>query len=112
MGLPPSGADSNSCLTAEHELNASTFAARVVASTRADVYGCVQAGLAALSGPLHGAASDQVEALLAEAGSPEGAEAVIHERARRGERIPGFGHPYYLWVLNIRPPRLVDTEVR
>lgn len=82
-------------LMAEHELNASTFAARVVASTRADVYGCVQAGLAALSGPLHGAASDQVEALLAEAGSPEGAEAVLHERARRGERIPGFGHPYY-----------------
>ena len=80
---------------AEHELNASTFAARVVASTRADIYGCVQAGLAALSGPLHGAASDQVEALLAEAGSAEGAEAVIHERARRGERIPGFGHPYY-----------------
>ncbi len=82
-------------LMAEHELNASTFAARVVASTRADIYGCVQAGLAALSGPLHGAASDQVEALLAEAGSPEGAEAVIHERTRRGERIPGFGHPYY-----------------
>ena len=47
------------------------------------------------AGPLHGAASDQVEALLAEAGSPEQAEAVIHERARRGERIPGFGHPYY-----------------
>jgi citrate synthase len=82
-------------LMAEHELNASTFAARVVASTRADVYGCVQAGLAALSGPLHGAASDQVEALLAEAESPERAEAAIHARAGRGERIPGFGHPYY-----------------
>ncbi len=82
-------------LLADHELNASTFAARVVASTHADVYACVQAGLAALSGPLHGAATDRVEAALAEAGSPERAERLVHERARRGERIPGFGHPFY-----------------
>jgi citrate synthase len=82
-------------LLADHELNASTFAARVAASTHADVYAVVQAGLATLSGPLHGATSDRFEALLAEVGSPENAERVVQERARRGERIPGFGHPFY-----------------
>jgi citrate synthase len=82
-------------LLADHELNASTFAARVAASTQADVYAVVQAGLATLSGPLHGATSDRVEALFAEVGAPEQAESVVQERARRGERIPGFGHPFY-----------------
>jgi citrate synthase len=82
-------------LLADHELNASTFAARVAASTHADVYAVVQAGLATLSGPLHGATSDRFEALLAEVGTPEQAERVVQERARRGERIPGFGHPFY-----------------
>jgi citrate synthase len=82
-------------LLADHELNASTFAVRVAASTRADVYAVVQAGLATLSGPLHGAASDRFEALLAEVGAPELAERAVQERARRGERVPGFGHPFY-----------------
>jgi len=82
-------------LLADHELNASTFAARVAASTHADVYAVVQAGLATLSGPLHGATSDRFEALLAEVGAPEQAERAVQERARRGERIPGFGHTFY-----------------
>jgi citrate synthase len=82
-------------LLTDHELNASTFAARVAASTHADVYATLQAGLATLSGPLHGATSDRVEALVAEIGAPERAERVVQERARRGERIPGFGHPFY-----------------
>jgi citrate synthase len=82
-------------LLADHELNASTFAARIAASTHADVYAVVQAGLATLSGPLHGATSDRFEALLAEVGAPENAERAVQERARRGERIPGFGHPFY-----------------
>jgi citrate synthase len=82
-------------LFADHELNASTFAARVAASTRADLYAVVQAGLATLSGPLHGAASDRFEALVAEAGAPERAERAVEERLRRGEPIPGFGHPFY-----------------
>src|SRR5262245_30653362 len=82
-------------LLADHELNASTFAARIAASTHADVYAVVQAGLATLSGPLHGATSDRFEALLAEIGAPEQAERVVQDRARRGERIPGFGHPFY-----------------
>lgn len=82
-------------LCADHELNASAFAARVVASTGADVYACVSAALAALSGPRHGGAVDRIEALVREAGRAERAAEVVHERARRGEPVEGFGHPLY-----------------
>jgi len=82
-------------LLADHELNASAFAARVAASTGADIYACESAALATLAGPLHGAASERVEALVAEIGRPERATRVLHDRMRRGERIPGFGHPLY-----------------
>jgi citrate synthase len=82
-------------LLADHELNVSTFAARVAASAHADPYASIGAGLAALSGPRHGAASDRVEALVAEIEAAGDAERVIHERIRRGEFVPGFGHPFY-----------------
>ncbi len=82
-------------LGADHELNASTFAARVAASTGADVYGCIATALASLSGPRHGGASDRVEALVAEIGTPDAAERVMHDRQRRGEAIAGFGHRLY-----------------
>jgi len=82
-------------LWADHELNASSFAARVAASAEADPYSCVAAGLATLAGPLHGAHVEQVEALAAEARRPADAAAVVHARRRRGEAIPGFGHPLY-----------------
>ena len=82
-------------LAADHELNASTFAARVAASTGADVYGCILAALATLSGPRHGGAADRVDALLVEAGPAERVEQVVHERQRRGEVIEGFAHPIY-----------------
>ena len=82
-------------LSADHELNASTFAARVAASTDADLYAAALAGLAAFSGPRHGAASDRAEALIAEIGNAADAERVLRERARRGEQMPGFGHPFY-----------------
>jgi citrate synthase len=82
-------------LAADHELNASTFAARVAASTNADVYACVQAALATLSGPRHGGASERIEALVDAIGAPEDVERVVHERGRRGEAIDGFGHPLY-----------------
>ncbi|MGK3965644.1 citrate synthase family protein [Sorangium sp. So ce118] len=82
-------------VSADHELNASAFAVRVAASTGADLYACVSAGLAALSGPRHGGAADRVEALVAEAGRPERAAAAVHERLRRGEPIAGFGHRLY-----------------
>jgi citrate synthase len=81
--------------SADHELNPSTFAVRIAASTQADLYACVSAGLSTLSGPRHGGECDRVEALVHEAGSPSQARAVIQARARRGESIPGFGHSLY-----------------
>lgn len=82
-------------LSADHELNASAFAVRVAASAGADLYACMSAGLAAISGTEHGGSCDRVEALVAEAGRPERAGDVVRERARRGEAIPGFGHRLY-----------------
>jgi citrate synthase len=82
-------------LCADHELNTSTFAARVAASTGADLHACLGAALAAFGGPRHGGASEQVELMAREAASPSRAAAVVGERLRRGERLPGFGHPLY-----------------
>lgn len=82
-------------LSADHELNPSSFAARVAASTGADLYACVGAALGALSGPEHGGACERVEALVAEVGTPGRAATVIEERTRRGDALPGFGHPLY-----------------
>lgn len=82
-------------LSADHELNPSSFAARVAASTGADLYACVGAALGALSGPEHGGACERVEALVAEIGTPGRAATVIEERTRRGDALPGFGHPLY-----------------
>ncbi len=82
-------------LLADHELAASTLAARVAASVRADPYAVVATGLGVLGGPLHGGASLGVEALFAEVGEPGRASRVVGERLRRGERIPGFGHHVY-----------------
>ncbi len=80
---------------ADHELAASTLAARVAASVRADPYAIVMAGLGVLSGPRHGGASLGVERLLKEIEEPGQAERVIGEWLRRGERIPGAGHSVY-----------------
>ena len=82
-------------LMADHELAASTVAARAAASVRADPYAVVSAGLAVASGTLHAGASLDIEALLAEAGRPERAARAVGERLRRGERIRGFGHFVY-----------------
>jgi citrate synthase len=97
---PPSGAairalNAALVLLADHDLAASTLAARVAASTRAHPYAAVGAGLAALDGPLHGAASGLAYSLLAEAvrsGDPVGA---VSDRLRAGGPVPGFGHPLY-----------------
>jgi citrate synthase len=82
-------------LCADHELNASTYAARVVASTRAPLGACVLAGLAALTGPLHGGATDLVREFLSTPALFENPEWVVSARLARGERIPGFGHRLY-----------------
>jgi citrate synthase len=82
-------------LLADHELAASTVAARVAASVRADPYAVVSAGLATVSGTLHGGASLGIEALLAEIDRPADAAGVVGARLRRGERLRGFGHRLY-----------------
>jgi citrate synthase len=82
-------------LLADHELAASTVAARVAASVRADPYAVASAGLAAVSGTLHGGASLGIEDLLREIDRPEGAARVVGTRLRRGERLRGFGHRLY-----------------
>ncbi len=82
-------------LLADHELAASTLAARVAASAKADPYAVVLTGLGVLGGPLHGGASYGAERLLAEVTEPGQAPRAIAERVRRGERIPGFGHSIY-----------------
>ncbi|MBK8906266.1 MAG: citrate synthase family protein [Anaerolineaceae bacterium] len=82
-------------MSADHELNVSAFAARVVASAQANPYAVVQAGLAALQGALHGGHTERVAALLREVGSAAGVRPAVAARLRRGEAVPGFGHTLY-----------------
>lgn len=85
----------------DHGLNASTFAARVVASTRAGLGSAVLAGVSALKGPLHGGAPGPVIEMLDGIGSPENAHAWIEAALDRGDRLMGFGHRIY----RVRDPR-------
>ncbi len=80
---------------ADHELNPSTFAARVTASAGSDLYACLASGLAALSGPRHGGATLRIEALLAESRGARNATGFVRARLARGAPLPGFGHPLY-----------------
>ena len=82
-------------LLADHELAASTLAARAAASVRADPYAVVGTGLGAVSGALHGGASLGAETLMAAASGPEDVPRVVAEFLRRGEKVPGFGHFVY-----------------
>jgi citrate synthase len=82
-------------LVADHELNASTFVARCIASTEATPYAAVMGALGALSGPRHGGATSQAEALLAELARTADVAAALGDRLRRGERLRAFGHPLY-----------------
>jgi citrate synthase len=82
-------------LYAEHEFNASTFTARVVTSTEADLYAAVVAAIGALKGRLHGGANEKVMDLLLASGGPEHAEAFLRSALARKEKIMGFGHRVY-----------------
>jgi citrate synthase len=82
-------------LHADHELNASTFTARVVAGTLADVYGAVTAAIAALSGPLHGGANTNVMKMLLEIGEVDKAEDFVRDALARKQKIMGIGHAVY-----------------
>lgn len=79
-------------LYAEHEFNASTFAARVTASSLSDMHSAVTSAIGSLKGPLHGGANEAVMKMLLEIGSVEKAEGEIRDRLSRKERIMGFGH--------------------
>lgn len=81
-------------LCADHELNASAFAARVASSARADLTSCVLAALATFSGVRHGGAPGQVEGLIADS-ARRGATVVVAEAAARNATLPGLGHPLY-----------------
>src|SRR5205814_8702631 len=82
-------------LHADHELNASTFAARVTAATLADMYSAVVSAIGALAGPLHGGANEQVMKMLQKIGEPERVEAYVTERLQAHQTISGVGHPVY-----------------
>ena len=82
-------------LHADHELNASTFTARVCVATLSDIYSGVTAAIGALKGPLHGGANEQVMKMLTEIGSVDNVEPYIHAKLARKEKIMGFGHRVY-----------------
>lgn len=82
-------------LHADHELNASTFAARVTAATLSDIYSAVTSGIGALRGPLHGGANEEVIKLLLKLESSDKAVAKVHEMFAQKIKIPGFGHRVY-----------------
>ena len=81
--------------TIDHGFNASTFAARVIASTGADMGAAVTGAIGALSGPLHGGAPSRALDLLDEIGSPERARPIVIQKVLSGEKIMGFGHAVY-----------------
>ncbi len=82
-------------LYAEHEFNASTFAARVIAGTGSDMYSCIAGAIGALRGPKHGGANEVACEIQLRYADPDGAEADIRSRLSRKEVIIGFGHPVY-----------------
>jgi 2-methylcitrate synthase/citrate synthase II len=82
-------------LYAEHEFNASTFAARVIVSTLSDIHSGITGAIGALKGPLHGGANEKVMDILLAVGGPENAEKWTRDALSRKERIMGFGHRVY-----------------
>lgn len=87
--------DKSLILYAEHELNASTFTARIVASTLSDLHSAIIAAIGALKGPLHGGANERVMEMLLEIGDPEKVEPWIKKALSEKKRIMGFGHRVY-----------------
>jgi citrate synthase len=82
-------------LLADHGMNASTFSARIVASTLSDAYSAVVAAICALKGPLHGGAPGPVLKMLKDIGTPERAEEWIRNELKSDRRLMGFGHRVY-----------------
>jgi len=100
LGDEPSPDDANALdttfvLYADHTMNASTFTARIIASTLADMFSAITGAVAALKGPLHGGANEEAMKMLEEIGSPDLAEPYVRDRLERHEKIMGFGHAVY-----------------
>jgi citrate synthase len=87
--------DASLVLHAEHSFNASTFAARIVASTQSDLHSAIVAAIGTLKGPLHGGANLEVIRMLEEIGEPSHAAAHVRGALAAGRKIPGFGHAVY-----------------
>jgi 2-methylcitrate synthase len=87
--------DKSLILYAEHEFNASTFAARVIAGTGSDMHSCITGAIGALRGPKHGGANEVAMDIISRYGTADEAEADIRARMERKEIIIGFGHPVY-----------------
>jgi citrate synthase len=99
-GMPPEPEDARAIeqyliLTVDHGFNASTFTARVIASTGADLGASIVGAIGALSGPLHGGAPSRALDTLDAIGTPDNAAAWVRPRVAAGERIMGFGHAVY-----------------
>jgi citrate synthase len=82
-------------LHADHELNASTFAARVTVATLSDIYSGVVSAIGALKGPLHGGANEAVMAMLEEIGTVDNVDSYVHDKLNNKQKIMGFGHRVY-----------------
>lgn len=93
-------------LHADHELNASTFAARVITATEADMYSAIAGAVGALKGPLHGGANEAVMRMLLEVGTPEAAESWVRQALQEKRKISGFGHRVY----KVKDPRAYILE--
>ncbi|MCB1226483.1 MAG: citrate synthase [Verrucomicrobiales bacterium] len=97
-------------LHAEHGFNASTFTARVVASTLSDMYSAISAAIGALKGPLHGGANEGVIHMLEEIGSPDKVDAWVADALAQKRKIMGIGHRVYK-VLDPRAPHLREMAI-
>ena len=98
-------------LHAEHGFNASTFTARVVASTLSDMYSAISAAIGALKGPLHGSANEGVIHMLEEIGSVDKVDAWVADALAQKKKIMGIGHRVYK-VLDPRAPHLKDMAIK
>jgi citrate synthase len=99
-GVEPSVEDADALdrtflLYADHTMNASTFTARIIASTLADMHSAITGAIAALKGPLHGGANEESMKMLEEVGTPDRAEAYVKDLLARKEKVMGFGHAVY-----------------
>ena len=90
-----SALDRSLILYAEHEFNASTFTARVIAGTGSDIYSCIAGAIGALRGPKHGGANEVALEIQQRYATPDAAEADLRARLARKEIVIGFGHPVY-----------------